>query len=230
MTKALIVVTNNARFGKLNKATGVWFSEATHFHDVMVNHGIDVDYMSPQGGYVPLDPGSLAETEMDALNWQYYGDVDYRQRYLAHSLAPREVDPADYELIYYAGGHGTMWDFPQSDTVARIAEAIYAQGGLITAVCHGVVGLLPIKNDDGSQFISGRQLTGFTNEEETINQLTNAVPFSAEDALRAAGANYSKADAFTEHVVVDGRFITGQNPQSAHGIGEEVIKWLTANK
>lgn len=230
MTKALIVVTNTARFGDLNRATGVWLSEATHFHDVMDANHIEVDYLSPKGGYVPLDPGSLAESEMDALNWRYYGNADYRQHNLANSLAPADVNPADYDIIYYAGGHGTMWDFPESNAVARIAETIYAHGGLISAVCHGVVGLLPIKNPDGSQFINGRKLTGFTNEEEEINQLTHAVPFLAEDALKAAGADYSKADAYTEHVVVDGRFVTGQNPQSAHGVGEEVAKWVAGNK
>ena len=230
MTKALIVVTNTARFDRLNKATGVWFSEATHFHDVMAAHDIAVDYVSPTGGYVPLDPGSLAESEMDELNWRYYGDRHYRQVNLANSLAPSQVNPADYALIYYAGGHGTMWDFPNSQAIAKIAETIYAQGGLITAVCHGVVGLLPIQNPDGSTFIAGKQLTGFTNEEEAINKLTTAVPFLAEDALKAADAAYHKTAAYTENVVVDGRLITGQNPQSAHGVGEAAVKLLAGKE
>ncbi len=229
MTKALMVVTNTARFAGMNKATGVWLSEATHFHDVMEKNGIEVDYVSPQGGYVPLDPGSLAEEEMNDLNWHYYGDKDYRQHYLAESLAPNQVNPTDYDLIYYAGGHGVMWDFPESTQIAEIANAIYQNGGLITAVCHGVVGLLALKNTDGTNFIDGKKLTGFTNEEEEINQLTDAVPFLAENALKDAGAVYSKADPYTENVVVDGRLITGQNPQSAHGVGTAAIEWLKNN-
>lgn len=224
MKKALIVVTNHARFDGTNRATGVWFSEATHFHDVMRENGIAVDYVSPTGGYVPLDPGSL--TEIDDLNWRYYGDADYRQQALAHSLRPDQVNPADYNVIYYAGGHGVMWDFPESTAIAQIAQTIYQNGGLITAVCHGVVGLLAVKNPDGTAFINGKPLTGFTNEEEALNQLTDKVPFLAEDALKKAGAQYSKAAAFTENVVVADRLITGQNPQSAKGIGLAVIKQL----
>lgn len=219
MTKALIVVTNHARFDGTNRATGVWFSEATHFHDVMSQNGIGVDYVSPEGGYVPLDPASL--TQMDDLNWTYYGDQSYRQKYLAHSLSPIQVDPTLYDLIYFAGGHGVMWDFPKNQAIADIAKKIYAQGGIVSAVCHGVVGLLAM-----GDFINGKKLTGFTNEEEDINQLTTMVPFLAEDALKAAGADYAKANPFTEHVVVDGRLITGQNPQSAHGVGQKAADLL----
>lgn len=226
MTKALIVVTNTARFEGINRATGVWLSEATHFHAVMSDNGIGVDYMSPNGGYVPLDPGSLATDAMDDTNWQFYGDNDYRERALARSLRPDQVNPDDYDLIYYAGGHGVMWDFPQSTAVAAIAQSIYKRGGLVTAVCHGVVGLLAIKDADGDNLIVGKHLTGFTNEEEALNQLTDAVPFLAEDALKDAGAVYTKADAYTENVVVDGQLITGQNPQSAHGVGIAAVRAL----
>lgn len=226
MTKALIVVTNTAKFDTINRATGVWLSEATHFHDVMAQHNIDVDYVSPQGGYVPLDPGSLAPDAMDATNWQFYNDATYRNHQLGHSLTPGEITPTDYDIIYFAGGHGVMWDFPQNTQLGQIAQQIAANGGIVSAVCHGVVGLLAMKNADDTAWISGKHLTGFTNEEETMNQLTQAVPFLAEDALKAAGAHHTKAAAYTENVVVDGRLVTGQNPQSARGVGEAVIKLL----
>lgn len=223
--KALIVVTNVAQFGALRRPTGLWLSEATHFHKVMADHNIGVDYVSPTGGYVPLDPGSIAADAIDDTSWHFYANPDYRQKYLANSLRPDQVNPADYDIIYYAGGHGTMWDFPTSTSIAHIAKQIYANGGVISAVCHGVVGLLAIQ-DDGKQFIAGKQLTGFTNDEEAINQLTDAVPFLAEDALRKAGSNYSKSTPYTEHVVTDGRLVTGQNPQSAHGVGVAALAAL----
>lgn len=225
MTKALIVVTNTAQFGSLKRPNGVWLSEATHFQQVMADNDIDVDYLSPRGGYVPLDPGRIAVDAIDDVSWHFYGDHEFRQRNLANSLRPDQVNPADYDIIYYAGGHGTMWDFPDSTAVAEIARKIYAHGGIISAVCHGVVGLLALQQD-GQHFISGKKLTGFTNEEETINKLTDAVPFLAEDALREAGADYSKSAAYTEHVVTDGHLITGQNPQSARGVGLAVIAAL----
>ncbi|WP_461213598.1 type 1 glutamine amidotransferase domain-containing protein [Lacticaseibacillus sp. GG6-2] len=221
MSRALIVVTNHARFDGRNRATGLWLSEATHFHDVMSQNGIAVDYVSPAGGFVPLDPGSLAEGQMDALNWSYYGDSSYRQKYLANSLAPNQVDPAAYDLIYFAGGHGVMWDFPHNAALGTLALTIYQQGGIVSAVCHGVVGLLTM-----SDFIKDKHLTGFTNEEERLNQLTDAVPFLTEDALKKAGADFSEAKAYTEHVIIDKRLITGQNPQSAHQVGVEAVRLL----
>lgn len=226
MTKALIVLTNHAKFDTLDRATGVWLSEATHFNQVMKDNQIDVDYVSPAGGYVPLDPGSIAADQLDAVNLGFYTDADFRNRALGQSLKPSDVNAADYDIIYFAGGHGTVWDFPKNQELGQLAKQIYDNGGIISAVCHGVVGLLEIQNADGNAFIDGKQLTGFTNEEEAINQLTDDVPFLAEDALKAAGAHHTKSDPYTEHVITDGRLITGQNPQSAKGVGEAVIAVL----
>lgn len=228
MTKALIVLTNHAKFETINRATGVWLSEATHFNQVMTEHQIDVDYVSPNGGYVPLDPGSIAPDQLDEVNNQFYNDADFRNRALGQSLQPSDVNARDYDVIYFAGGHGTVWDFPKNTALGQLAKQIYDQGGIVSAVCHGVVGLLAIQNADGSAFIKDKNLTGFTNEEEAINQLTNDVPFLAEDALKTAGAHHTKREPYTEHVVTDGRLITGQNPQSARGVGEAVIRLLNA--
>mgnify|MGYP004469012561 CR=1 FL=1 len=221
MSRALIVVTNHARFDGTNRATGVWLAEATHFHDVMSQNGIAVDYVSPTGGFVPLDPESLAVSQMDALNWSYYGDDSYREKFLANSLAPEAIDPTAYDIIYFAGGHGVLWDLPHNQALGAIATKIAAQGGIVAAACHGVVGLLAM-----GDFVNGKQLTGFTNEEEAINQLTTTVPFLTEDALKEAGAVYTKAAAYTENVVVAGRLVTGQNPQSAHQVGVAVVGLL----
>ena len=226
MTKALIVVTNTAKFPTINRATGLWLSEATHFHEVMAENNIEVDYVSPNGGYVPLDPGSLAPDSMDETNWKYYTDINYRNEKLANSLKPADINSKDYDIIYFAGGHGVMWDFPDNEELGKISQDIYDQGGIVSAVCHGVVGLLSMKDAAGKNWISGKNLTGFTNEEEELNQLTDAVPFLTEEALKEAGANHSKAAAYTENVVTDGRLVTGQNPQSAHGVGEAVIALL----
>ena len=226
MTKALIVVTNTAKFPTINRATGLWLSEATHFHEVMAENKIEVDYVSPNGGFIPLDPGSLAPDSMDEVNWKYYTDVNFRNENLANSLKSADINPKDYDIIYFAGGHGVMWDFPDNEELGKIAQDIYNQGGIVSAVCHGVVGLLSMKDATGKNWISGKNLTGFTNEEEELNQLTGAVPFLTEEALKKAGANHTKTAAYTENVVTDGRLVTGQNPQSAHGVGEAVIDLL----
>ncbi|VDG20014.1 type 1 glutamine amidotransferase domain-containing protein [Lactobacillus farciminis KCTC 3681 = DSM] [Lactiplantibacillus mudanjiangensis] len=224
MTKVLVVVTNNHRFGDLKRATGLWLSESVHFHAVMAENKIDVDYVSPKGGYVPLDPGSLAD--MDDLTWKFYDNADFRNQYLAQSLAPKDVNPTVYDAIFFAGGHGVLWDFPNNPDLAKLADAIHQNGGVTAAVCHGVVGLLGLHGTDGQALIAGKQVAGFSNEEETINQLTDAVPFLTEDALIKAGGQYTSSPAYTEHVVVDGNLVTGQNPQSAKGVAEAVVKLL----
>ena len=226
MIKALIVVTNTAKFPTINRATGLWLSEATHFNKVMKDNNIDVDYVSPNGGYVPIDPGSLAPDSMDETNWSFYNEEKYRDQVLGQSLSAKQVDPKDYDIIYFAGGHGVMWDFPENKALGEIAKTIYDRGGIVSAVCHGVVGLLSIKDEKGNSWINGKNLTGFTNEEEEINKLTDAVPFLTEEALKNAGANHTKTAAYTENVVTDGRLVTGQNPQSARGVGEAVIELL----
>lgn len=222
--KVLVVVTSTDRFSDLDRATGLWLSESVHFHAVMADHGIDVDYVSSQGGYVPLDPGSL--DGMDDTTWAYYNDSAFRNHYLAQSLKPQDVNPQDYAAIYFAGGHGAMWDFPNNPDLMSIADAIHANGGVTAAVCHGVVGLLGLHETDGQELIASKQVAGFSNEEEQQNQLTDAVPFLTQDALIKAGGKYSQSAAYTPHVVTDGRLVTGQNPQSARGVGEAVLQLL----
>jgi putative intracellular protease/amidase len=226
MTKVLVVLTNHEKFETINRATGVWLSEATHFSKVMQDHQIDIDYVSPTGGYVPVDPGSINSEELDPVDNEFYENSDFRNFALGNSLKPSDITAADYAAIYFAGGHGTVWDFPKAKALGQLAKQIYDNGGVISAVCHGVVGLLSIEDDKGNKFINNKNLTGFTNEEEAINQLTDDVPFLTEDALKKAGAHYTKKDAYTANVVVDGRLVTGQNPQSAKGVGEAVIKQL----
>lgn len=225
MTKVLVVLTNHQKFDTINRATGLWLSEATHFVNVMKNNNVGVDYVSPKGGYLPVDPGSMDSSQYDEINHRFYDDAEFRNRALGASLKPSEVQAANYDAIYFAGGHGTVWDFPNNTELGLIAKQIYDNGGIISAVCHGVVGLLSIEGDNG-KFINGKNLTGFTNEEEKINELTNDVPFLAEDALKDAGAHHNAAAPYTKNVVVDGRLITGQNPQSAQGVGEALIDAL----
>ncbi|KRL12101.1 ThiJ PfpI domain-containing protein [Lentilactobacillus otakiensis DSM 19908 = JCM 15040] len=226
MTKALMVVTNNPKFKKIQRATGIWLKEASHFNKVMADNGIDVDYVSPQGGYVPIDPLSLGTDDMDATDWEYYLDDTFRNEHLAKSLKPADVDPQDYQVIYFVGGHGSMTDFTENTELAAIAEKIYANDGVVAANCVGVCGLLPMRTADGNRFVHGRKLTGFTNDEEALNGLTNDVEFLLEDELSKAGASFVKGTAFEPNIVVDDRLITGQNPNSATGVGEAIIKEL----
>lgn len=224
MKKVLIVLTNVGKYEKSNRLIGLWLGELTHFYEEVKKVGLDVDFVSPKGGYIPLDPHGLQF--MDETDYKYYADEDFKNRALANTLKPSQVKSEDYNVIYYTGGHGTMWDFPSSEKLAEIAQEIHSQGGYITAVCHGVAGLLPIKNDDGTPFINGKVLTGFTNEEEVLNGTTDIVPFLTEDALKEKGARVEIETAYTPVVRKDGRLLTGQNPQSVRRLGQFLVEVL----
>lgn len=221
MTKALIVLTNVEQYEKIDRATGLWFGELTHFYDVMIRENIAVDFVSPKGGYVPLDPHSLAfMTESD---WAYYKDEDFRNQALANSLKPSQVKADDYDIIYYTGGHGTMWDFADNAELAELARSIHQKGGIISSVCHGAAGLLAIVDQVGTPLIAGKRVAGFSNAEEAANGTSDAVPFLTQDELIAKGGLYQEAQPFSSFVVTDGRLVTGQNPQSAAAVGLAVL-------
>jgi putative intracellular protease/amidase len=132
----------------------------------------------------------------------------------------------DYAAIFYAGGHGTMWDFADHPELARMGGAIYDRGGVVGAVCHGPAGLVNIKLADGTYLVAGKNVAAFTNEEESAVKLEKVVPFSLQDKLVERGAKHQAAPKFDAKVVVDGRLVTGQNPASATGVGEEMVKLL----
>lgn len=216
MKKVLIVLTNIEKYEKHNLATGLWLGELTHFYDEIQKHGIEGDFVSPLGGYVPLDPYSMKF--MNEVDYRWYGNREFVRKALVESLRPQEVNPTDYFAIYYTGGHGVLWDFPDNLELQNIAMSIYEEGGYLTAVCHGVVGLLNLKTSDGSHLLQGKVVTGFTNTEEFLSQKQKKVPFSTEDALKERGAIYQKKRFFQSHAYLDGRIITGQNPWSPRDV------------
>ncbi|AXQ48009.1 type 1 glutamine amidotransferase domain-containing protein [Pseudomonas vlassakiae] len=223
--KILVVLTNTAKYPSLKRATGLWLGEAVHFVEVALKAGYEVDYVSPNGGYVPIDPHSLQMAP--ELDWQWYDDTSFMNR-LGATSSPGEVRASDYCAIYYTGGHGVMYDFPDNPPLQELARSIHENNGVVAAVCHGVVGLLNIKLSDNSLLLKDRQVTGFSNTEEKLAELDKVVPFLTETELIARGGNYSKADEpWKPFVVCDDRLITGQNPASTSLLAEQVIAALS---
>ncbi|HEU4537166.1 MAG TPA: type 1 glutamine amidotransferase domain-containing protein, partial [Polyangiaceae bacterium] len=142
------------------------------------------------------------------------------------SLRPDQVDPAAYDAVFYAGGHGTMWDFPDDAALARIAAAVYERGGVVAAVCHGPAGLVNVKLSSGEWLVAGREVAAFTNDEERAVGLAEVVPFLLADRLVERGARHRPAPNFQANVVVSGRLVTGQNPASARGVGDAIVALL----
>jgi len=224
--KMLVVLTNTAKYPSLNRATGLWLGEAVHFVEKVQNAGYDVDYVSPEGGYVPIDPHSLQMAP--ELDWQWYDDKHFMTR-LGTTFSPGQVKADDYSVIYYTGGHGVMYDFADNRPLQELARKIYENKGIVAAVCHGVVGLLNIKLSDNSLLLKDRKVTGFSNIEEQLAELDKVVPFLTENELVARGGIYSKHDdPWKPYVVSDDRLITGQNPDSTATLAEKVLARLEA--
>lgn len=225
MKKVLVVVTNTSKYETENRPTGLWFGEAVHFVDVMENAGFEIDYVSSKGGYTPIDPHSLGNEFMTEVDWKYYTDYKFMNK-LGNTLSVDQVNPKDYGVIYYTGGHGVIWDFPNDIKMQKIAKTIYENGGIVSAVCHGLAGLLNVKLSNGKNLVEGVTVTGFSNSEEKAVQLDSLVPYLTETELVSRGAKYVKGDDWSEFAVVDNRIVTGQNPASGASVAKEVLKIL----
>lgn len=219
--KILFVVTSHDKKGDTGESTGYYLGEVSHPWEVLHKAGYEIDFVSPKGGTPPVDGFDLK----DPVNKEFWENIEYKSK-IDHSLTPSQVKSADYSTIFYAGGHGAMWDFADNTELADIASKIYENGGIVAAVCHGPAGLINIKLNNGKYLVDGKKLNAFTNEEEAEVKLTNVVPFLLEDKLKSRGAKFEKSGLWQNHVVNDQRLITGQNPQSAKSVGEAILKEL----
>jgi len=220
----LFVVSSNAVKGATGIPTGYNLAEVTHPLEKLQAAGIRVEFASPLGGDAPLDG---LEDMQDPVIARYWADAEFRHA-IAHTMPLDEVDPARYSAIFFAGGHGTMWDFPDNVAAQKAIREIDAAGGIVSAVCHGPAALVNARRVDGSLLVAGKKLAAFTNGEEEEVQSTNVVPFLLQSTLIERGALHQGAANWADNVVVDGRLITGQNPQSAARLGEALRDALLA--
>ncbi len=219
----LFVLTSHGTKGDTGAATGYYLGEVTHPLAELEQAGLRVEFASIQGGQPPVDGLDLN----DPVNARYWADSGFRER-VAHTQALREVDPGRYSAIFFAGGHGAMWDFPVDAAVRRVTRAIYEAGGVVGAVCHGPAALVNVTLADGTPLVAGKRVAAFTDNEERAVQLDKVVPFLLASTLVERGALHQPAADWTAQVVVDGRLVTGQNPQSASGVGAAMRELLVS--
>lgn len=223
--RILFVLTSHDRKGTIDDAdaapSGFYLSEVAHPYRVLTGAGFDIDFVSPKGGKTHVDGLDLS----DPVNAEFWNDPVLRAA-AEETLAPTDVTAAEYAAIYFAGGHATMWDLPDSAGLAHLTARIYEQGGVVAAVCHGPAGLINVKLRDGSYLVDGKQVAAFTNDEERAIGLDETVPFLLADALTAHGAIHLPAAEFEKQVVVSERLVTGQNPASAAGVAEAMLPLL----
>lgn len=219
----LFVLTSHGTKGDSGQPTGFYLGEVTHPLSVLEAAGIAVEFASIKGGEPPIDGLDLE----DDTNRRYWNDEAFRAA-IRTTARLDDVDPARYAAIFFAGGHGAMWDLPQSSAVDRVTRSVFEAGGAVAAVCHGPAALVNVRLSDGRYLVAGRNVSAFTDSEERTVGLDKTVPFLLASTLVERGATHHPAADWTSKVVVDGRLITGQNPQSATGVGEALRDLLSA--
>ncbi|OLR95063.1 type 1 glutamine amidotransferase domain-containing protein [Actinokineospora bangkokensis] len=224
--RILNVVTNVGHYDDPDHPTGLWLSELTHAWHVFDQHGLEQTLVSPSGGAVPLEPRALKFPNYDKTAKAWRNDPA-KMALLENTLSPDEIDPTDYDAIYFTGGHAVMYDFPDSEGLQRITRDIYERGGIVSSVCHGYCGLLNTRLSDGTHLIAGKKMTGFAWTEEVLARVDKLVPYNAEERAKERGALYQKAKVpFVSYTVVDGNLVTGQNPGSARETAQKVVSLL----
>ncbi len=222
-TKVLIAVTSHDTIGSTGRPTGAYVSEVSPAVFACLSRGFEIEFVSPKGGRVPLD----GVEQKEPLNVALLDNPALMQQ-LHSSKRPEQVTAADYAGIFFAGGHGTMWDFPECTGLSQLAAQIYENGGVIGAVCHGPAALVNVKLSTGAYLVAGKTVSAFTDAEESAVGLAEIVPFLLETKLVERGAIFAPAGNWQAQVVVSERLVTGQNPASAKGVAEAMVQLLGA--
>ena len=210
----LMVLTSHDQLGDTGKKTGFWLEEFAAPYYVFKDAGAKVTLVSPKGGQPPLDPKSDEPDAQTDATRRFKADAD-AQRALAHTAKLANVDAAEYDAVFYPGGHGPLWDLAQDPHSLQLIQQMLQADKTVAAVCHAPGVLWRAKGADGGSVVKGKRVTGFTNSEEDAAGLTQVVPFLVQDLLVENGGAYSKGADWKPYVVVDGALITGQNPASS---------------
>ncbi len=223
--KVLFVLTSHDELGDTGEKTGFWIEEFAAPYYTLKDENVEITIATPEGGKAPIDPRSQTEASQTEATKRFNNDETAQNR-IANTMKLSEVDAADYDAVFYPGGHGPLWDLAEDRTSIELIETFNAQNKPMAFVCHAPAALKEVKGKDGEPLVKGKKVTGFTNSEEEAVQLTEVVPFLLEDMLAEKGGNFTKGENWSVHVVEDGNLITGQNPASSRKAAELLLKKL----
>lgn len=223
--KVLFVPTSHSELGNTGKKTGFWVEEFAAPYYVLADAGVDITIASPKGGQPPIDPKSEEPDAQTKSTKRYYADEALKEK-VANTKKLADVNAADFDAIFYPGGHGPLWDLYDDKNSISLIQNFWNSGKPVAAVCHAPAALLNVQDEKGEPLVKGKKVTGFTNSEEEGVKLTEVVPYLLEDELKAKGGKYSKGSDWSSHVVEDGMLITGQNPASSEGVAEKLLALL----
>jgi putative intracellular protease/amidase len=221
----LMVLTSHDQLGNSGRKTGFWLEEFAAPYYVFKDAGAKLTLASPLGGQPPLDPKSDdASAQTDAT--RRFKSDSAAQSALAATVKLSTLKAADFDAVFYPGGHGPLWDLADDSASIALVDAMISAGKPVAAVCHAPGVLRHARAPSGDMLVKGKNVTGFTNTEEEASGLTKVVPFLVEDMLKKSGGHFSKAADWQAHVVVDGLLITGQNPASSEPAAKALLAKL----
>lgn len=227
--KILMILTSHATLGSTGKPTGFWLEEFAAPYYVFLDAGAQITLASPLGGQPPLDPKS-EEPDAQTEATERFRKDSRAQAALASTIRLAEVSAESFDAVFFPGGHGPLWDLAENGYVMSLIRDFDKAGKIVSAVCHAPGVFRHVKAGDGGYLVKDKNVTGFSNAEESAVGLTDVVPFLVEDMLKDHGAKYSSGDDWQPHVVINGKLVTGQNPASSVGVADAVIKQLQAQK
>lgn len=224
-SKILMVFTSHGVKGADGESvdrTGYTLAEAAEPWVAFSQAGYMVDFITVDGAAAVVDSIDLG-TE---ANRNFWNNAEVQAK-LRTPGKPKDVKLDDYMAIFFVGGHGTMWDFPEDEDLIKLTADIYdKKGGIVGAVCHGPAALINVKLSNGNYLIKGKKVAAFTNAEEKAHGMDKVVPFLLETKLKQQGANVIIAPVDSVNVQVADRLVTGQNKPSARKTADEVLRLL----
>lgn len=223
--KVLMVLTSHDTLGNTGRKTGFWLEELAAPYYAFKDAGAEIVLASPKGGQPPLDPKSNEPAFQTDDTRRFEADAQATAQ-LAATVRLGSVNQADFDTVFYPGGHGPLWDLAEDAQSIALIEAFLAAGKPAALVCHAPGVLRHVKTPEGRPLVEGKRVTGFSNSEEAGVELTDVVPFLVEDVLKAQGGAYSKGEDWAPYVVSDGLLITGQNPASSASAAQRLLEQL----
>ena len=221
----LFVLTSHDKLGNTGKKTGFWIEEFASPYYYLADKGVEVTLASPAGGQPPIDPSSDKPENQTEATIRFKADKALQEK-LSRTVPLADVSAQDFDAVFYPGGHGPLWDLAESEDSVTLIESFYGMEKPVSFVCHAPAALKNVRNEDGEPLVKGKKVTGFTNTEEELVQLTDVVPFLVEDMLKEKGGIYSKVGDFEPYALEDGLLITGQNPASSEKVAELLLNQL----
>lgn len=223
--KILFVLTSHDKLGDTGKKTGFWVEEFANPYYTLLDKGATITIATPKGGAAPIDPSSDTPDAATEATKRYDKDTDAQSK-IEHTKVLADMNPDDFDAVFYPGGHGPLWDLTNDKVSVALIEKFDRQKKPIAFVCHAPAVLKDVKNANGTALVKGKKVTGFSNLEEAAVGLTEVVPLLLEDMLIESGAFYSNADKWMPYAIQDGNLITGQNPASSELVAEKLLESL----